>query len=73
MKTKLVAGAVGIAAIAFMLSPLPASAQWQLRSSQHEPCWSIANPISCNPHVKPGAYVNFHRDRAAAQSYWVNR
>jgi hypothetical protein len=54
------------------LTATAASSQWQLGPSQYEPCWSIANPISCNPHVKPGALVNFQRDPAAAQSYWRN-
>jgi hypothetical protein len=50
------------------LTATAASAQWHLRASQYEPCWSIANPISCNPHVKPG---NWTRDQAAPQSFWV--
>ena len=80
MKTKLLTTAAGLAAIAFLLSPLPVNAQpkfrspandgWYLQSSAHEPCWSIANPIACNPHVKPGSWVNFRHDPTAAQSYW---
>ena len=76
-KTKLpVVCAVGIAASAFLLSPLPANAQWQLRSSQHEPCWSIANPVNCSGRYRPEnpiAHELFRRDPAAAQSYWVDR
>ena len=49
----------------------PANDGWYLQSSAHEPCWSIANPVACNPHVKPGAWVNFRRDGGAPQSYWT--
>jgi len=31
------------------LTATAASAQWQLGPSKHEPCWSIANPISAIP------------------------
>ena len=76
MKTKLLcASAVGIAALAFTLSPLPAKAQWELTSSAYEPCWSIANPVRCNGTYRPEnprAHVLFRRDPAAPQSYWHN-
>ena len=68
--------AIGIAAIAFTQSSLPANAQWELRSNQHEPCWSIANPVRCDGRYRPenpAAHVLFQRDRAAPQSYWIDR
>jgi hypothetical protein len=52
------------------LTTVGASAQWQLGPSKYEPCWSIANPVSCNPHLKPG---DWRRDPAAPQSYWYQR
>jgi hypothetical protein len=58
------------------LSASAASAEWKLGKSQHEPCWSIANPVRCDgtyrPH-NPDVFALFVRDPAAAQSYWRQR
>ena len=54
----------------------PAHAQWRLGPSQHEPCWSAANPVRCNgtlrPH-NPAVFERFKMDKGAPQSYWYNR
>ena len=58
------------------LTTVAASAQWELGRSQYEPCWSIANPVSCDGSYRPDnpvAHVQFRRDPAAPQSYWKNR
>jgi hypothetical protein len=69
---KKVAIAIGLLA----LTTVGASAQWQLGKSQHEPCWSIANPVRCDgsyrPH-NPVAFELFRRDPAAPQSFWYQR
>jgi hypothetical protein len=69
MKVVLAIGLLALAATA-------ANAQWQLGKSQHEPCWSIANPVRCDgsyrPH-NPVAFELFRRDEGAPQSFWYQR
>jgi hypothetical protein len=58
------------------LTTVAASAQWQLGKSQHEPCWSIANPVRCDGRYRPenpAAHVLFQMDKGAPQSFWYQR
>jgi len=69
MKVLLAIGLLALAATG-------ANAQWQLGKSQHEPCWSAANPIRCDGSYRPenpAAHVLFQMDKAAPQSFWYQR